>query len=83
MQFNYSVFYRYGPRTEEVKLAVVLCGDRLNQTLVTLKSALIFSKKNLHFIMIVDDVNRDILKNKVSQIFSFSLSLSLFPLPKR
>ncbi|XP_042896940.1 glucoside xylosyltransferase 1 isoform X2 [Parasteatoda tepidariorum] len=56
---------RYGNGTEMVKLAVVLCGDRLNQTLITLKSALIFSKAPLHFIIVLDEDNRQLLKEKI------------------
>ncbi|XP_054717429.1 glucoside xylosyltransferase 1-like [Uloborus diversus] len=61
---NDSIF-RYGNCDEEIKIAVVLCGDRLNQTLVTLKSTVIFSEKPLHFIIIVDEQNRQQLYNKL------------------
>ncbi|CAL1265215.1 unnamed protein product [Larinioides sclopetarius] len=57
--------YRFGSGTEEIKIAAVLCGDRLNQTLVTLKSAQVFSKESLHFILVVDENNRETLKNKI------------------
>ncbi|GFS68649.1 glucoside xylosyltransferase 1 [Nephila pilipes] len=57
--------YRFGSGTEEIKIAAVLCGERLNQTLVTLKSAQVFSKESLHFILIVDENNHEILKTKI------------------
>ncbi|KAG8233143.1 hypothetical protein J437_LFUL010373 [Ladona fulva] len=42
-------------RLEEIVLAVVACGDRVAETLVMLKSALIFSQVHLRFIVIADD----------------------------
>ncbi|XP_046396531.1 glucoside xylosyltransferase 1 [Ischnura elegans] len=40
---------------KEIVLAVVACGDRLDETLVMLKSALIFSQVHLRIIVIADD----------------------------
>lgn len=57
--------YSFGDRLADIKLAVVLCGERLNQTVVTLKSAIIFSKSPLHFIIIADENNRQLIKNEI------------------
>ncbi|XP_071442741.1 glucoside xylosyltransferase 1-like [Hetaerina americana] len=40
---------------KEIAVAVVACGDRLDETLVMLKSALIFSQVHLRIIVIADD----------------------------
>lgn len=58
--------YRYGKSIEEIKIAVVLCGNRFNQTLVTLKSAVVFSKAALHLIIIADEENKEKLSHEVS-----------------
>ncbi|KAG8186441.1 hypothetical protein JTE90_012362 [Oedothorax gibbosus] len=78
--------YRFGSGTEEIKIAVVLCGERLNQTIVTLKSAQMFSKQSLHFILIADEDNRENLKNmllkwpsKVLNRLSFEIHPINFP----
>jgi UDP-xylose:glucoside alpha-1,3-xylosyltransferase len=40
---------------DEVVLAVVACGDRLDETLVMLKSALVFTQAPLRFIIFAED----------------------------
>jgi hypothetical protein len=35
--------------TNSINLSVVACGDRVPETLVLLKSALMFTRRNLHF----------------------------------
>ena len=40
---------------EEVVLAVVACGDRLDETLVMLKSALVFTQAPLRFIVFAEE----------------------------
>ena len=41
-------------RREIINLAVVACGDRAKETLVLLKSALMFTRSYLHFIIITE-----------------------------
>lgn len=36
-------------------MAVVACGDRLRETLIMLKSALMFTKEKLNFIVLAED----------------------------
>ncbi len=40
--------------TENINLAVVACGDRLKETIVLLKSALMFTQTHLHFIIVTE-----------------------------
>ncbi|XP_023241805.1 glucoside xylosyltransferase 1-like [Centruroides sculpturatus] len=56
---------RYGDGTDSLQLAVVVCGKRLNQTMVSLKSAVALSKSALHLIIISDDANRNSLKERL------------------
>lgn len=42
-------------RSEPVRLAVVTCGSRLNESLTMLKSAVLFSYTNLHFYIFAED----------------------------
>jgi UDP-xylose:glucoside alpha-1,3-xylosyltransferase len=46
-------------------LAVVACGDRLSETLVMIKSAIIFTQKPLNFIVLADDPLIASFKEKV------------------
>jgi hypothetical protein len=39
---------------EVINLAVVACGDRVKETIVLLKSALMFTRNYLHFIVITE-----------------------------
>lgn len=41
------------------------CGDRLKETLTLIKSALMFSKGHLNFIVIAEDTLKDSLNEKV------------------
>lgn len=76
---NFLIYFsnRYGKSTEEIKIAVVLCGgSRFNQTVVTLKSAAVFSKATLHFIIIADEEN----KEKITyEVCLFLQVLAYFP----
>ena len=47
-------------------LAVVACGPRLEETLTMLKSAVLFSKKHLHFYIFAEDELHDSFRNAVS-----------------
>lgn len=46
-------------------VAVVACGDRLQETLNMLKSALMFSKEKLNFVIVAEDRLIDHFKEKV------------------
>jgi UDP-xylose:glucoside alpha-1,3-xylosyltransferase len=46
-------------------LAVVACGDRLSETLVMIKSAILFTQKPLSFIVLADDALIASFKEKV------------------
>jgi UDP-xylose:glucoside alpha-1,3-xylosyltransferase len=48
-------FVGFRSKVEEVVLAVVACGDRLDETLVMLKSALTFTQAPLRFIIFAED----------------------------
>ena len=51
------------PDHEVINLAVVACGDRVKETLVVLKSALMFTKSFLNFIIVTEPtLKRDFLK---------------------
>lgn len=49
-------------------LAVVACGPRLEETLVMLKSAVLFSLKPLHFYIFAEDDLHDHFRNAVSVV---------------
>lgn len=57
------LFRRYAPdkmasegaRAEPVRLAVVACGPRLDETVTMLKSAVLFSRRALHFHIFAED----------------------------
>ena len=51
---------------ERVHLAVVACGERLEETVTMLKSALIFSIKPLQFHIFAEDQLHDSFKGIVS-----------------
>jgi UDP-xylose:glucoside alpha-1,3-xylosyltransferase len=46
-------------------LAVVACGDRLSETLVMIKSAILFTQKPLNIIVLADDPLIASFKEKV------------------
>ncbi|ENN74847.1 hypothetical protein D910_01416 [Dendroctonus ponderosae] len=55
-----NLFYN----NNELVVAVVACGDRLNETLTLIKSALMFSKGYLNFIVIAEDKLKENLNEK-------------------
>jgi hypothetical protein len=56
------------PADNVIKIAAVSCGQGImEQTLVMMKSAIIFAQSNLHFIIIAEDNKRDICQ-KVSNL---------------
>lgn len=60
---------RYGLKTrptEKMHLAVVACGERLEETVTMLKSALIFSVKPLHVHIFAEDQLHESFKDRVS-----------------
>lgn len=73
-------------RSEEVMhLAVVACGDRLDETLTMVKSALLFSLKRITFHIFAEDPLAPQFKEKVRNLrteffftFWFILSVRLF-----
>lgn len=46
-------------------IAVVVCGNRSEETLVMLKSALLFTKGHLHFYILTDEAASEKLRNRV------------------
>lgn len=55
---------------DEVVLAVVACGDRLDETLVMLKSALVFTQAPLRFIIFAEDDLIESFSEKVTSLTS-------------
>lgn len=53
-------------RDERSHLAVVACGPRLEETITMLKSAVLFSKKPLHFYIFAEDELHKSFRNTVS-----------------
>lgn len=49
----------------DIVVAVVACGDRLQETLNMLKSALMFSKEKLNFVIVAEDRLIESFKEKV------------------
>ncbi|XP_046984397.1 glucoside xylosyltransferase 1 isoform X1 [Schistocerca americana] len=77
----------WSSRFHEIVLAVVACGDRLAETLVVIKSAILFTKSPLKFIVVADDhlipSFREKLnewQNLVNNSFSYELHHITFPL---
>lgn len=62
--------------TERVMLAVVACGPRLEETLTMLKSAVLFSRRTLHFHIFAEDELHSGFKDAVRS--SASISLKVF-----
>jgi hypothetical protein len=64
---------KYGlPKSNAIKIAVTSCGNDiiLEQTLNMIKSAIIFSKSKLHFIIVVDN-NAELYEEMVNNILKF------------
>ncbi len=55
---------------EKINLAVVACGDRSKETLVLLKSALMFTSRNLEFIIITERKLKNYFVKEVNPFFS-------------
>lgn len=49
-------------------MAVVACGDRLHETLTMIKSALMFSKAKLNFVVVAEDNLIPSFTEKVEQV---------------
>lgn len=52
-----------------MSLVVVVCGDRWKETLVLLKSALLFTKGHLQFYIFTDKELIDVFKKEVAYFF--------------
>ncbi|XP_059538567.1 glucoside xylosyltransferase 1 isoform X1 [Myotis daubentonii] len=78
---------RYGPKVQPVErmhLAVVACGERLEETITMLKSAIIFSIKPLQFHIFAEDQLHESFKGILDswsflQTFNYSLYPISFP----
>lgn len=71
------------PRDERSHLAVVACGPRLEETLIMLKSALLFSKKPLHFYIFADNELQGSFKNALNswpQMVRRKFNFTIFPI---
>uniref|UniRef100_A0A3P9BMZ1 Glucoside xylosyltransferase 1 n=1 Tax=Maylandia zebra TaxID=106582 RepID=A0A3P9BMZ1_9CICH len=66
-------------RDERSHLAVVACGPRLEETITMLKSAVLFSKKPLHFYIFAEDELHKSFRNTVS-IFRARFNSSIYPI---
>lgn len=53
-------------RDEKVFICVVVCGDRVDESLTMIKSALVFSRRTLHFIVIADPPLMPAFEEKLS-----------------
>lgn len=71
------LFYRYAGgetfpgatkvnKDDAVRLAVVACGPRLEETLTMLKSAVLFSHQTLHFYIFAEDELHTAFRDAVS-----------------
>ncbi|KAI1280862.1 Glucoside xylosyltransferase 2 [Halotydeus destructor] len=60
---------RYGHHSEKaIVIAIVSCGvDRREQTIVSIKSAIILSRSELHFVIMADDENKQHLIETISK----------------
>ncbi len=60
------------PKSNAIKIAVTSCGTEiiLEQTLTMIKSAIIFSKSKLHFIIVVDN-NAELYAEMVNNFLKF------------
>ncbi|XP_038164875.1 glucoside xylosyltransferase 1-like isoform X1 [Cyprinodon tularosa] len=74
------------PKNESSHLAVVACGPRLEETVTMLKSAVLFSKKLLHFYIFAEDELHDGFRNAletwppvIRTKFTFTIYPILFP----
>lgn len=59
--------YKSSMQGSQIVLAVVACGDRLSETLVMIKSAILFTQKPLNFIVLADDPLIASFKEKLNE----------------
>ncbi|OCT88981.1 hypothetical protein XELAEV_18017610mg [Xenopus laevis] len=79
LQQRYKAPVKHG--TETMHLAVVACGDRLEETITMLKSALLFSKKLLQFhIFAEDQLHYDFKAALNSWAFPEKFKYTLYPI---
>lgn len=72
-----------GPHDQSSHLAVVACGPRLEETLTMLKSALLFSKKPLHFYIFAEDELHGSFKKTLDswpQMVQRKFKFTIFPI---
>ena len=63
---------------EVINLAVVACGDRVKETIVLLKSALMFTQTYLHFIIITEaELKQDFIQEVIVTCVVMVMSLKL------
>uniref|UniRef100_A0A1A8UG27 Glucoside xylosyltransferase 1 n=1 Tax=Nothobranchius furzeri TaxID=105023 RepID=A0A1A8UG27_NOTFU len=68
---------------ERSHLAVVACGPRLEETLTMLKSALLFSKKPLHFYVFAEDELHDSFRSALEvwlKTFRLKFTFAIYPI---
>uniref|UniRef100_A0A8C5PNT1 Glucoside xylosyltransferase 1 n=1 Tax=Leptobrachium leishanense TaxID=445787 RepID=A0A8C5PNT1_9ANUR len=82
--FMEAAFRYNAPRKVEagsLHLAVVACGDRLEETLTMLKSALLFSRRPLYFHIFAEDQLQDNFKTALdSWVFRGKFKYTLYPI---
>lgn len=65
--FYISIFLLiYRTRTEKIVLSFVVCDSRFNESLNVVKSALLFTKTPLHFVIFTDEVLRPLFNETLS-----------------
>ncbi|XP_041853829.1 glucoside xylosyltransferase 1-like isoform X2 [Melanotaenia boesemani] len=72
-----------GRNDERSHLAVVACGPRLEETLTMLKSAILFSKKPLHFYIFAEDELHDSFRNALEawpKTVQAKFTISIYPI---
>ena len=74
------------PKPSEIIIAAVACGDRANETLIMMKSALVLSQKEvIRFVIFADDLVSSIIREEIKlwpmQIL-FRVNLDLHPILK-
>ena len=72
------------PKPSEIIIAAVACGDRANETLIMMKSALVLSQKEvIRFVIFADDLVSSIIREEIKlwpmQIL-FRVNLDLHPI---
>ena len=59
---------------DTIHLSVVACGDRLEETLMMIKSTILFTQKQMHYHILADDELRPLFDK---QVFKISLKIEL------